>query len=101
MIIETIYIYDGQEVTIDELQDKITNGEFNDILAKYSILTLTASGVVKIDKDSKNIILNPLVDLTGYALIDSIPNLTFDSDGNLNVTINGVTKKFAAIAEAE
>ena len=99
MIIETIYIYDGQEVTIDELQDKITNGEFNDILAKYSILTLTASGVVKIDKDSKNIILNPLVDLTNYALKSEIPKLAFDENGNLNVTIGDITKKFTAIAE--
>ena len=101
MIIETIELYDGQEITIDELQTKITQGDFDDILDLYSILIMTSSGMVKIDKATKNILINPLVDLTNFALKTDIPQLSFDIDGNLNVTIGEVTKKFTAIAETE
>ena len=101
MIIETIELYNNQEITIDELQTRINSGEFNDILSKYSILIMTKSGIVKIDKDNKNIILNPTVDLSNYVLKTEVPKIIFDNDGNLKVTINGVTKTFAAITETE
>lgn len=101
MIIETIELYTGQEISINELQSKLNNGDFNDILSLYSILIMTDVGVVKIDKETRTIISNPLVDLSLYALKSDIPKLSIDENGNLTVTINDITKTYAPISETE
>lgn len=70
LILETIELLDN-ELSVESLQSKINNGDFNDILAKYEFLIMTTSGVVKVKKN-KEIVLNPVVDLSNYNNIDEL-----------------------------
>ena len=162
MIFESVQF--SNEFTISDLQAKIDSGYFDEFLNDFSIFVMTEKGIVKINKDTKQIEYNSIVDLNNYvskiegkglstndytneeknlvALIsdkanvgesytksesdnkyvekennkrliteeeitkinttlqelsdkyDTLPILLFDDDGNLNVTINGVTKIF-------
>lgn len=72
LILETIELLDN-ELSIESLQSKINNGDFNDILAKYEFLIMTTSGVVKVKKN-KEIVLNPVVNLSNYNTISEVDN---------------------------
>ena len=61
MIIETIELFNENELTIDELTENINNGVYDDILNDYSFLILTDKGVVKVKRD-KSITYNVLID---------------------------------------
>lgn len=69
MIFETIELI-NENLTITELEAKINSGIYDDILSSYSILVMTKQGLVKIASKTKEITINPTVDLSGYVPIE-------------------------------
>lgn len=64
MIFESVQF--SNEFTISDLQSKITSGYFDEFLNDFSIFVMTEKGIVKINKDNKQIEYNSIVDLTNY-----------------------------------
>lgn len=115
MIFKTIeFIPTDIDSSVDSLQDDVDNGKYDDILNNYCFLTWTNKGLTLVKQD-KTIITNAIVDLSEYAkstnipdvsnfitkndLIDyakttDLPMFSFDEDGTLLVTINGVTNRY-------
>ena len=85
MIIETIELLDNP-ISIQDLTTKITNGDYNDILTNHSFLIMTNVGIVKVVKDTKEIVINPTVDLSGYVEVEE--GKTLISINTLNDLVN-------------
>lgn len=124
MIFETIELLSHELLDVDTLQSRINNQEFNDILASHSFLIMTNKGLCLVQKDDEGVHLkyNKTVDLSEYvdidklneiltesdyvtnnelneyAKVDSLPSLSFESDGTLVVTIGDITNKYSPIA---
>ena len=74
MILEAIEILDNNlSLTLEQLQTKVTNGDYDDLLANYNLLIMISNGLVLINKNDKicNVIaptdLNNYVKFTNYA----------------------------------
>ena len=64
MIFESVQF--SNEFTISDLQAKIDSGYFDEFLNDFSIFVMTEKGIVKINKDNKQIEYNSIVDLNNY-----------------------------------
>ena len=64
MIFESVQF--SNEFTISDLQTKIDSGYFDEFLNDFSIFVMTEKGIVKINKDNKQIEYNSIVDLNNY-----------------------------------
>lgn len=60
MILETIEILDSNlELTLTTLKEKINNGDYDDLLVKYTLLILISDGLVVINKDKTTNLIAP------------------------------------------
>lgn len=66
MILESISF--ANEFTISDLELKIANGYFDEFLQDFSIYVMTNKGIVKINKNTKAIEYNPIIDLSNYVI---------------------------------
>lgn len=67
MILETIEILDSNlTLTLEQLQTKVTNGDYDDLLSKYNLLIMISNGLVLINKDNKNCKIIAPTDLDNY-----------------------------------
>ena len=77
MIFETLELISNELLDIDNLQSRVNNGEFNDILSSHPFLIMTNKGlclVKKVDNDVK-IECNIVVDLSEYIKHDNLNTL--------------------------
>ena len=97
MILETIEILDSNlELTLTTLKEKINNGDYDDLLVKYTLLILISDGLIVINKDkTTNLIapsdLNNYVKNTDYTTsakygIMKVGNGLVSANGIVNVT---------------
>lgn len=98
MVLKTIeLISDDVEMSIETLQEKINAGEFDTILNKFNFLIMTNVGLVMV-KTNKSIVVNSTIDLDN--IVETInnklnlPNIIINTDGNMEVTIDGQTYTF-------
>ena len=60
MILETIEVLDSNlELTLTTLKEKINNGDYDDLLVKYTLLILISDGLVVINKDKTTNLIAP------------------------------------------
>ena len=103
MVLETIEILDDNlSLTLEQLQTKITNGDYDDLLKKYNILTMTTNGLTLIDKNNKmcNLIapidLNNYVKNTDYASSTKAGVVRFNNAFGIGVNNDGYVHTVAA-----
>ena len=109
MIFETIELVTNELLSIETLQLRIDNGEFNDILMSHPFLIMTNKGLCLVQRDSNgdtHVKINAVVDLSefvtndnlnAYTKKDDMPIFNFEEDGTLNVTIGNITNRYAPI----
>lgn len=67
MILETIEILDSNlTLTLEQLQTKVTNGDYDDLLNNYNLLIMISNGLVLINKDNKSCKVIAPIDLENY-----------------------------------
>lgn len=67
MILETIEILDSNlTLTLEQLQTKVTNGDYDDLLNNYNLLIMISNGLVLINKDDKICKVIAPIDLENY-----------------------------------
>ena len=100
MILETIEILDSNlTLTLEQLQTKVTNGDYNDLLNKYNLLMIISGGLVLINKDDKSCKIIAPIDLENYVKFNdyATPNkagvvkfnnslgISLNTEGKLNI----------------
>lgn len=87
MILETIEILDSNlTLTLEQLQTKVTNGDYNDLLNKYNLLMIISGGLVLINKDDKSCKIIAPTDLDNYVKFNDYA--TADKAGVLQIVGN-------------
>lgn len=77
MILETIEILDSNlSLTIEQLQTKVTNGDYDDLLNKYNLLIMISEGLVLIDKINKVVKTIAPMDLDNYVTFNDYASRT-------------------------
>lgn len=72
MILETIEILDSNlTLTLEQLQAKVTNGDYDDLLANYNLLIMISNGLVLINKNDKICKVIAPTDLNNYVKFDN------------------------------
>lgn len=67
MILEFIEILDSNlTLTLEQLQTKVTNGDYDDLLNNYNLLIMISNGLVLINKDNKSCKVIAPNDLENY-----------------------------------
>lgn len=67
MILETIEILNSNlTLTLEQLQTKVTNGDYDDLLNNYNLLIMISNGLVLINKDNKSCKVIAPIDLENY-----------------------------------
>lgn len=67
MILEFIEILDSNlTLTLEQLQTKVTNGDYDDLLNNYNLLIMISNGLVLINKDDKICKVIAPIDLENY-----------------------------------
>ncbi len=67
MILETIEILDSNlTLTLEQLQTKVTNGDYDDLLNTYNLLIMISDGLVLISKSDKSCKVIAPIDLEKY-----------------------------------
>lgn len=67
MILETIEILDNNfTMTLEQLETKIANGDYDDLLDKYNLLMVISNGLILINKADKSCKVIAPADLKGY-----------------------------------
>lgn len=73
MILEAIEILENNlSLTFEQLQSKVTNGDYNDLLTNYNLLIMTADGLVLINKNDKICKVIAPTDLENYLTPSSL-----------------------------
>lgn len=71
MILETIEILDSNlTLTLEQLQTKVANGDYDDLLNNYNLLMIISGGLVLINKDDKSCKIIAPIDLENYVKFD-------------------------------
>lgn len=103
MILESISF--ANEFTISDLELKIVNGYFDEFLKDYAVYVMTEKGIVKINKDTKSIEYNPIIDLSNYVIKDGNKVLSAndytDEDKTLVEKISNKSDKGESYTKAE
>lgn len=87
MILESISF--ANEFTISDLELKIANGYFDEFLQDFSIYVMTNKGIVKINKNTKAIEYNSIIDLSNYVIKDGNKTLSTNDYTNDDKTLVG------------
>lgn len=67
MILETIEILDSNlTLTLEQLQTKVANGDYDDLLNNYNLLMIISGGLVLINKDDRSCKIIAPIDLENY-----------------------------------
>lgn len=67
MILETIEILDSNlEMTMEQLETKVTNGDYDDLLSKYNLLIIISDGLVLVNRSDKSCKVIAPIDLENY-----------------------------------
>lgn len=67
MILETIEILDNNlAITLEQLQTKVNNGDYDDLLNNYNLLMVISGGLVLINKNDKSCKIIAPIDLENY-----------------------------------
>lgn len=84
MILETIEILDSNlTLTLEQLQTKVTNGDYDDLLSNYNLLIMISNGLVLINKDDKSCKIIAPTDLDNYVKFTDYA--TFDTYGIVKI----------------
>lgn len=87
MILETIEILDSNiTLTLEQLQTKVTNGDYDDLLSNYNLLIMISSGLVLINKDDRSCKIIAPIDLENYVTFNDYA--TADKAGVLQIVGN-------------
>lgn len=77
MILETIEILDSNlTLTLEQLQTKVANGDYDDLLNNYNLLMIISGGLVLINKDDKSCKIIAPIDLENYVKFDDYASKT-------------------------
>lgn len=77
MILETIEILDSNlTLTLEQLQTKIANGDYDDLLNNYNLLMIISGGLVLINKDDKSCKIIAPIDLENYVTFNDYASKT-------------------------
>lgn len=77
MILETIEILDSNlTLTLEQLQTKVANGDYDDLLSKYNLLIIISDGLVLVNKSDKSCKVIAPIDLENYVTFNDYASRT-------------------------
>lgn len=104
MILETIEILDSNlTLTLEQLQTKVANGDYDDLLNKYNLLMIISGGLVLINKNDRSCKIIAPTDLDNYVKFNDyattdkagVVKISGDTYG-IEITSNGSLKTVPA-----